>query len=317
MFLIFVLISTILPQICITSNDTNEIVNQDGIWGPILEDLATKPISYREKRVMRIIPVGNAFVPSTLTDRISDGSPSITIQDDKESKISPGKVLSGSNHPTKLKPTSNSGRQVSETDLYLLGAIEKLVFRMDFMEKRLRKLEQMLYYVMAGSRIDKEPCLENYTRVGSSCYLFHANAGREMDWKAASSYCKKHGSTLAEMETIEENQDIVGFIQSTPNLRGKDFWTGGLNPGLLWIWSNSARPVSTATSGNKKNPSAQEIIGDGRCLRLAYDTALRSYNYKGSDCSVRYGFICEVIDNTGSNEISRIGRSKNILLDEL
>lgn len=48
-----------------------------------------------------------------------------------------------------------NGRQVTETDLYLLSAIEKLVYRADFMEKRLRRLEEMMYYVMAGSRVDK------------------------------------------------------------------------------------------------------------------------------------------------------------------
>lgn len=44
-----------------------------------------------------------------------------------------------------------SPREVSETDLYLLGAIEKLVYRVDYMEKRLRRTEQLLYYVMAGN----------------------------------------------------------------------------------------------------------------------------------------------------------------------
>lgn len=68
----------------------------------------------------------------------------ITILGEKESKISPGKITN--------KPP---GRQVSETDLYLLGAIEKLVYRVDFMEKRLRRVEEMLYFVMAGNRVDQ------------------------------------------------------------------------------------------------------------------------------------------------------------------
>lgn len=77
----------------------------------------------------------------------------------KESKISPGKIVT-------RKPQVQPGRQVSETDLYLLNAIEKLVYRVDFMEKRLRKLEEMLYYVMAGNRMDHgknyRKCYENY-----------------------------------------------------------------------------------------------------------------------------------------------------------
>lgn len=128
-----------------------------------------------------------------------------------------------------------------------------------------------------------------------------------MDWKASNKHCQIIGAVLAEMETIEENQDIIAFIQTSPYLRGKDFWTGGLNPGLLWIWSNSARPVPTK---NTKQP--QNITGDGRCLRLAYDPRTRSYSYKGTDCGARYNYICELPDSNSSNAITRLGRSKNI-----
>lgn len=42
-------------------------------------------------------------------------------------------------------------QEISETDLYLLSAIEKLVYRVDYMEHRLRKAEQIVYYLMAGN----------------------------------------------------------------------------------------------------------------------------------------------------------------------
>lgn len=80
-----------------------------------------------------------------LSERI--GEPEATDDDQKEGKIAPGKIV---NNPTQKPP----GREVSETDLYLLSAIEKLVHRVDFMEKRLRRVEEMMYYVMAGNRID-------------------------------------------------------------------------------------------------------------------------------------------------------------------
>lgn len=132
----------------------------------------------------------------------------------------------------------STGRQVSETDLYLLGAIEKLVYRADFMEKRLRKVEEMLHFVMAGSRVDKgiftftfflcinsfgnvsEPCPINFMRAGTNCYYFSDLAGREKDWKAAMQHCKKMGGSLAELETIEENQDVIVHIQTNSHLRG-------------------------------------------------------------------------------------------------
>lgn len=50
------------------------------------------------------------------------------------------------------KITSMNRRDVSETDLYLLGAIEKLVYRVDFLEKRLRRTEELLYYVVSGKK---------------------------------------------------------------------------------------------------------------------------------------------------------------------
>lgn len=46
---------------------------------------------------------------------------------------------------------SNVPQEVTETDLYLLSAIEKLVYRVDYMERRLRKTEQLVYYLMAGN----------------------------------------------------------------------------------------------------------------------------------------------------------------------
>lgn len=177
-----------------------------------------------------------------------------------------------------------------------------------------------------------EPCADNFTRVAQNCYMFASMAGREYDWKVASKHCKKMGAVLVEMETIEENQDIIAHIQNEANLQGafwqrhswnthaflagKDFWVGGLNPGLLWIWSNTARPiVAPGSQNNKENPSSA-IQGSGRCLRLAYNPALRSYAYKGTDCSVRYSYICEAPEETSSNEIQRIGRSRKIF-DEL
>ncbi|XP_023017757.2 uncharacterized protein [Leptinotarsa decemlineata] len=285
--------------------EKNDVEQNEGIWWPLLEDWAISG-NYRQGRIMMIPISPNSYVADDRTDNYTRGT--------KLVPSTPGKIVStGNTVPNKIPP----GRQVSETDLYLLGAIEKLVYKVDFMEKRLRRVEEMLYYTMAGNRIDTEPCRENFTRVGSNCYHVHSATGREYDWKVASKHCKKLGGFLAEMETIEENQDLITYIQSNQHLRGKDFWVGGLNPGLLWIWSNSARPVAAPGSQhNKENPSAA-IYGEGRCLRVAYNPALRSYAYRGTDCSVRYNFICEASQTTSSNEVKRLGRERRILNDEL
>ncbi|CAH1176130.1 unnamed protein product [Phaedon cochleariae] len=287
--------------------------DNEGVWWPILEDWAVSG-NNRQGRVMMIPISPNAYVAEEKAGNVT-----------RESKVVPGKIVSTNGVPGNLVPayTNNYvnkkplGRQVSETDLYLLGAIEKLVYKVDFMEKRLRRVEEMLYYAMAGNRIDTEPCQENFTKVGSDCYHFNSGTGREFDWKVASKHCKKLGGFLAEMETIEENQDLITYILGSQILRGRDFWVGGLNPGLLWIWSHSARPVAAPGSQtNKENPSAA-IQGEGRCLRIAYNPALRAYAYKGTDCSLRYNFVCEAPETTSSNEIRRLGRERKIFGDEL
>lgn len=48
-------------------------------------------------------------------------------------------------------PPPSPQKQVSETDLYLLRAIEKLVYRVDLMEKRMRKMEENVHYIVAGA----------------------------------------------------------------------------------------------------------------------------------------------------------------------
>jgi len=102
-----------------------------------------------------------------------------------------------------------------------------------------------------------EPCPANYTRMGQNCYHF---SNRDFDWKSSASLCRGMGGHLVEFDTIEENQDVIAGLMSDAKLKGKNFWTGGLNPGLLWIWASSARPVRQDTK--------QTVIGDGRSISL-------------------------------------------------
>jgi hypothetical protein len=83
-----------------------------GVWSPLLEEWALSVVP-RDQKVMKNKPYR------------------ITRPGDK----TPG----------------TAGKEVTETDLYLLGAIEKLVYRVDFMEKRLRRTEELLHHVMANS----------------------------------------------------------------------------------------------------------------------------------------------------------------------
>uniref|UniRef100_A0AAG5D033 C-type lectin domain-containing protein n=1 Tax=Anopheles atroparvus TaxID=41427 RepID=A0AAG5D033_ANOAO len=263
--------------------------------------------------------------------------------------FTPMRQTFGGASPTELLA---SPREVSETDLYLLGAIEKLVYRVDYMENRLRRAEQIIYFLMAGNSQKQEPCPQNFTQVHDRCYHFDIERG--LNWKSASTMCKSYGAHLAEFETVAEFQDVVAYILNNPVNRGKDFWLGGLNPGLLWIWANSAKPVnpntnlSTITAPTKKGAGTQplttpapltdgdgataqkqgtkivnsaskhptlKITGNGRCLRLSYNAPLYTYGYRGEDCSAQFNYVCELKDKSLDNEISRI--AKELKLNEI
>lgn len=92
--------------------------------------------------------------------------------------------------------------------------------------------------------ISEKPCSLNFTRIGDNCYLFVTN--QLANWKSANSICRSYGAHLAELEGSNENNDIAAYLLNHQQLLNGNgnFWLGGLNPGLLWIWSSSARPVN-------------------------------------------------------------------------
>lgn len=156
--------------------------------------------------------------------------------------------------PPQARPY-NSPREVSETDLYLLGAIEKLAFRVDYLEKRLKRTEQIVYYLMSGNNQNqqqpllqesstsapassttttkkpavRDPCPKDFKKVGDVCY--HLSSSERVDWKTAAMSCKSYGAILAEFDKVEKFRDVVASILSHKTHRGHDFWIGGLNPG--------------------------------------------------------------------------------------
>jgi hypothetical protein len=63
-------------------------------------------------------------------------------------------------------------------------------------------------------------------------------------------------------------------------------------------------------SNSTTNPSNNNSIrGNGRCLKLAYNPALRGYEYQGSECSVHASYICEYEENSTSRALERIQKS--------
>ncbi|KAL1455220.1 hypothetical protein WDU94_009331 [Cyamophila willieti] len=251
----------------------------------ILEDLATKD---RGEKVMKIVTP--AALPS-------------------------GYVVNKPNNDrvgTVNNNYNNKDKDVSETDLYLLGAIEKLVYRVDLMDKRLRRTEELLQYVMEnGNNVDRgDPCPANFTRISKNCYHM---SDRQLNWKSSMSMCKSLGGNLVEFETKEEFVEVITHLLADKHTRGNDFWTGGLNPGLLWIWANSAKPVN-----NKESSRPEDTIpGNGRCLKLAYNGSNKVFSYNGADCSIRQKYICEHEENTTERALNRIHKSLTLRESEL
>ncbi|XP_055375436.1 uncharacterized protein LOC129608134 [Condylostylus longicornis] len=340
--------------------DDNKLFISDA-WTSLLEDYAlskTNRMSRMEGQYQQhFIPSSNFYI----TRRVDESENDAINNNKRPPRIGNFPNLLGNGGPpnTPLPPPppiqSNTGnlnrqffqsvnnkplREVSETDLYLLGAMEKLVYRMDYLESRVRRSEQLIYYLMAGNNQNKredivpDPCPKNFTKVGDNCYHL---SEQQLNWKSANSICKSMSSHLAEFESISENEDIVAYVLNHPHHRGKDFWLGGLNPGLLWIWSNSAKPVNPNTNltsiastyqnstndfnnkgettkdiNNKILNNIMEIRGNGRCLRLSYNPPKHTYFYYGQECTSRQNFICEFEDKTIENQIKKVGRQLNL-----
>ncbi|CAI6368447.1 unnamed protein product [Macrosiphum euphorbiae] len=194
-------------------------------------------------------------------------------------------------------------KEVSETDMYLLGAIEKLVHRMDLMEKRLKRSEELIQHIVEGNAANREdPCPGNFTRIAHACYHF---SERQYNWKSAMSMCKSLGGNLLEFDNKDEQIDVLTYLIGDKYLRGYDYWTGGLNPGLLWIWANSARPVVPKDSTRPED----QITGSGRCLRLTPNAATKVYSYSGAECSNRHRYVCKHEDNATEKALTRIHKA--------
>lgn len=236
--------------------------------------------------------------------------PSLYFEEMRADKVmkGPSSTIYASTKYVVNKPSQEGthNKEVTETDMYLLNAIEKLAYKFDALEKRVRRTEELIFHVMEGSNIKRQDaCPANFTRVARNCYHF---SDREYNWKSAASMCKSLGSNLLEIESRDEFMEVVTFIQATNHLRGYEFWTGGLNPGLLWIWANSARPVLPKKPSNRPE---ETVVGTGRCLSLALNKA-KLYQYQGVDCGHRTRYICEHEENATIRALKRIQKSLHV-----
>lgn len=134
----------------VDEQDVYDYNSKDGsLWSDLLEQWTVRSSNHSNAREGRVLQPNHRYIPASgfVIRRIGEAA-------ELEPHLRPpgGKVISQfrPSQPYGV-PQQNTPREVSETDLYLLGAIEKLVFRVDYLEQRLRKTEQLVYYLMQGN----------------------------------------------------------------------------------------------------------------------------------------------------------------------
>lgn len=390
---------------------------------------------YIKRRMGEVAPPPPPQTPSA--------SPPAAVRNDRQQPPNTFRPLRPLPPALNFEQIRQASADISETDLYLLSAIEKLVHRVDYLEKRLQTTDKLILHLLndvrkeqqqrptttaawpttttatsttpltststaqtvstvsssstsqsattslvqsipsviststtttelpttstttlttATTSLSSKPssnptkpsskptrpatkpeaiCPHQFTAIRSVCY--HFNNAETADWKTANANCRRLGAQLAEFGTAREfklvSEHLLGANNGTRFTSGGGFWLGGLNPGLLWIWSSSAKPVNSATNlaafGSQSNKTSTTVIppnkpavgssesnplsnkekkvfdiqGNGRCLNLQFNRTLRSFEYFGEDCSRPLGFVCEQRNRQVENEIARVFRA--------
>ena len=66
-------------------------------------------------------------------------------------------------------------------------------------------------------------------------------------------------------------------------LSGGSYWTGGINPGLLWLWAISGNPINNFPAElwfDSPQSSSEEENESNACLKSSYDAAQQRYVLK-------------------------------------
>jgi len=168
-----------------------------------------------------------------------------------------------------------------------------------------------------STNADKDHCPKdffslNHSDPSSPCYHISSEVQHRKNWQEAVSSCQKIGAKLAEPQSANELQLLANYLLTRSNQIGGGYWTGGVNPGLLWLWSISGNPVSNIPADFWFDSPDNNSDGDEtntNCLRLSYDRNLQRYALEGSECQRYLYYVCEY-----NVDRSTQGRSNNLLL---
>nr|XP_006812050.1 PREDICTED: uncharacterized protein LOC100373905 [Saccoglossus kowalevskii] len=98
-----------------------------------------------------------------------------------------------------------------------------------------------------------------------SCYYISTNSG---SWDAGVTECSSLGYYLAEIDSFDEHQSIINYIQGDPNLNNnKQLWVGATSlPDGIWHWNSGANLTYT------------DLWIAGRPVAAPHPTILRTVN---------------------------------------
>lgn len=138
----------------VDEQDLYDYNSSSSLWSDLLEKWVVRSMVNSSSREARVLQANHRYIPTSgffITKRMGEAAelePHMRPPGGKViSQFRPSQPYGVPQHQSQNAPP----REVSETDLYLLGAIEKLVFRVDYLEQRLRKTEQLVYYMMQGN----------------------------------------------------------------------------------------------------------------------------------------------------------------------
>ena len=96
----------------------------------------------------------------------------------------------------------------------------------------------------------------------------------------AATSCQEVNAKLAEPKTTNELTTLTDYLlYNRTDQLGGGYWTGGLNPGLMWLWptiGSSLTNIDPVMWIEHPDSSTTET-SSGKCLRLSYDRILHRY----------------------------------------
>ncbi|EFX86648.1 hypothetical protein DAPPUDRAFT_236603 [Daphnia pulex] len=143
------------------------------------------------------------------------------------------------------------------------------------------------------------------------CYSISVEPNVRRNWQDANASCKEIQAKLAEPKSTDELRKLTDYLRyNRTDQIGGGYWTGGLNPGLMWLWPSLGTSLTNIDPSMWFNtPDISTENNNGKCLRLSYDRNLQRYALQGSDCQRYLYFVCEYDVNSTAPTIDRLEKS--------